>query len=63
MSFRQFPLNSEVAGLVASRLLTDRRKHPLQLMEEVGGRKWVRKGFEKGRGQGSQRKDEAGACL
>ena len=39
MSFRQFSLNSDVAGLVASLLLTDRRKHPLQLMEEVGGRK------------------------
>ena len=41
MSFRQFSLNSDVAGLVASLLLTDRRKHPLQLMEEVGGRKML----------------------
>jgi len=31
-------LNSDVAGLVASLFLTDRRKHPLQLMEEVGER-------------------------
>ena len=32
-------LNSDVAGLVASLLLADRRKHPLQSMEEVGERK------------------------